>query len=77
MVGNGGGCDQFGGAGLGIYPTLRSFLACRPACLTYSTHIGYTPCWQPFFFIRSILEVYIQDALFSKMQMKKYMLIFP
>jgi len=27
---NGWGCDQFGGAGLGIYPPLRTFLRADP-----------------------------------------------
>jgi hypothetical protein len=27
---NGWGCDQFGGAGLGIYPTLKPFLRADP-----------------------------------------------
>jgi hypothetical protein len=31
-------CTQFGGAGLGIYPPLKTFPACRPACLTHSAH---------------------------------------
>ena len=30
MFANGWGCDQFGGAGLGIYPTLRSSLRADP-----------------------------------------------
>jgi hypothetical protein len=43
---NGWGCDQFGGAGLGIYPTLKSFPACRPDSVTHLAQIGYTPCWR-------------------------------
>jgi len=30
MAHNGRGCDQFEGAGLGIYPPLRSFLRADP-----------------------------------------------
>jgi hypothetical protein len=30
IAANGWGCDQFGGAGLGIYPTLKSFLRADP-----------------------------------------------